>query len=620
MLIGVLAARWEFFRIVLKSRVDTSGNGTSTHFAVYDFIPDVLAAHPLFGLGLNNFSVYYEFVTGRTNFGPHSFYVATIVETGLVGTLLFGWFLWYLFRRLGRLREIGRTLASPRIRPLAWGLTAALVGTIAANAFYLTMSFYYFYAFATLVLAAPIVFARKAPLRVVILTASYPRHADDIAGHFVRDAVEHARAAGVEIEVVSPADFRHFGIAYGHGVIGNLRRRPWLVLALPLFLAGFVRAARRASRDADLVHAHWLPAGFVAALTGKPFLVQLWGTGVELARRVPWLARPILRRARAVVCASNSLADSARDLGARRVEVIPNGVELPTEIGEPDEPPHVLFAGRLSPEKGIAEFLAATTDLARVIVGAGAVSVPESVGFVPITELGDYYRRAAVVCVPSRREDTASSHARRWPMGARSSLRRSAGSRTRFGTGRPDCSCRPAIRRRCGRRSSDCSKTRSCAQPSAPPPVPRSQPSSRGPPRPTPSSRSTSTMSTDEKARADHGGGRSGRLLLTELLLEQGYEVFGVVRSAISEHYENLDAVRDRVELIQADLLDEPSLVRALEAARPDEVYNLAAPSFVPMSWEQPVLTAEFAAVGATALLEAVRIAAPAARLPGGVE
>ena len=160
-LLGVLAARWEFFRTVLKSRVDTSASGNSTHFAVYDFIPDVLASHPLFGLGLNNFSVYYEFVTGRTNFGPHSFYVATIVETGLVGTLLFGWFLWYLFRRLGRLREIGRALASPRIRPLAWGLTAALVGTIAANAFYLTMSFYYFYAFATLVLAAPIVFGRR---------------------------------------------------------------------------------------------------------------------------------------------------------------------------------------------------------------------------------------------------------------------------------------------------------------------------------------------------------------------------------------------------------------------------------------------------------------------------
>jgi O-antigen ligase len=157
----VLAARWEFFLQVLRSRVDTGANGTSTHFDVYGFIPDVLSSHPLFGLGLNNFSVYYEFVTGRTNFGPHSFYVATLVETGLVGTALFAAFLVYLFRRLGRLRAIGRTLGSPRIRPLAWGMTAALVGTIAANAFYLTMSFYYFFAFALLALAAPIVFSRR---------------------------------------------------------------------------------------------------------------------------------------------------------------------------------------------------------------------------------------------------------------------------------------------------------------------------------------------------------------------------------------------------------------------------------------------------------------------------
>jgi len=160
-LAGVLAARWDFFETVLRSRVSTSANGTSTHFAVYDFIPDVLATNPLFGLGLNNFSVYYEFVTGRTNFGPHSFYVATLVETGIVGAALFVVFLVYLFRRLGRLRAIGRTLNSPRIRPLAWGMTAALVGTIAANAFYLTMSFYYFFAFALLALAAPIVFSRR---------------------------------------------------------------------------------------------------------------------------------------------------------------------------------------------------------------------------------------------------------------------------------------------------------------------------------------------------------------------------------------------------------------------------------------------------------------------------
>ena len=104
----VLAARWDFFEHVLRTRIDTSANGTSTHFDVYGFIPDVLSSHPLFGLGLNNFSVYYEFVTGRTNFGPHSFYVATLVETGIVGTALFVAFLVYLFRRLGRLRAIGR--------------------------------------------------------------------------------------------------------------------------------------------------------------------------------------------------------------------------------------------------------------------------------------------------------------------------------------------------------------------------------------------------------------------------------------------------------------------------------------------------------------------------------
>ena len=146
---------------MLRTRIDTSANGTSTHFDVYGFIPDVLSSHPLFGLGLNNFSVYYEFVTGRTNFGPHSFYVATLVETGLVGTALFVAFLIYVFRRLKRLRAIGRTLGSARIRPLAWGMTAALVGTIASNAFYLTMSFYYFFAFAMLALAAPIVFSRR---------------------------------------------------------------------------------------------------------------------------------------------------------------------------------------------------------------------------------------------------------------------------------------------------------------------------------------------------------------------------------------------------------------------------------------------------------------------------
>jgi GDPmannose 4,6-dehydratase len=102
--------------------------------------------------------------------------------------------------------------------------------------------------------------------------------------------------------------------------------------------------------------------------------------------------------------------------------------------------------------------------------------------------------------------------------------------------------------------------------------------------------------------------------LLAELLLGEGYEVFGVVRRSTSEHFENLEAVRGRVELVQADLLDELSLVDALKTCRPHEVFNLASPSFVPMSWKQPVLTAEFAAVGVTALLESIRLVDPEVR------
>ena len=158
--------RRHFFSVVIHSRL-SHGTGASTHLDVYRFIPQILHQHPFFGLGFNNFSVYYEFVTGKTNWGPHSYYVALLVEGGLVGTALFAVFLWYLFGKLGAARKLGRALAAARdplaarLRPLAWGLTAALVGTMAANVFYLTMSFLYFYVFAMLVLATPAVFARR---------------------------------------------------------------------------------------------------------------------------------------------------------------------------------------------------------------------------------------------------------------------------------------------------------------------------------------------------------------------------------------------------------------------------------------------------------------------------
>jgi glycosyltransferase involved in cell wall biosynthesis len=243
-------------------------------------------------------------------------------------------------------------------------------------------------------------------VRVLVLTTSYPREEDDVAGVFVRDAVEHMREAGVEVAVVSPASFRHFGIAYGHGIAGNLRRRPWRSLALPLFLASFTRAARRAARGVDLVHAHWLPSALPALATGKPFVVQLWGTDVELARRAPWAFRPLLRRARLVLCPSQALAEDARRFGAREVRVVAPGVELSTSVAEPEEPPHVLYVGRLSEEKGVRELLHATESLRRVVVGDGPLreDVPDAVGFVPPSQLGPYYERAAVVVCPSRRE------------------------------------------------------------------------------------------------------------------------------------------------------------------------------------------------------------------------
>jgi len=164
-----LYRRRHFFNVVIRSRLSRSTAGTNTHLDVYTFVPKILHIHPFFGLGFNNFSVYYEFVTGKTNWGPHSYYVALLVEGGLVGTALFAVFLWYLFVKLAAARRLGRSLSeardplAARVRPLAWGMTAALVGTMAANVFYLTMSFLYFYVFVMLALVTPAVFSKHRP-------------------------------------------------------------------------------------------------------------------------------------------------------------------------------------------------------------------------------------------------------------------------------------------------------------------------------------------------------------------------------------------------------------------------------------------------------------------------
>jgi GDPmannose 4,6-dehydratase len=101
---------------------------------------------------------------------------------------------------------------------------------------------------------------------------------------------------------------------------------------------------------------------------------------------------------------------------------------------------------------------------------------------------------------------------------------------------------------------------------------------------------------------------------LAELLLDRGYEVHGLVRRSSTERFERIEHLRSRITLHQADLLDHRSLVDAMRAARPDEIYNLAAMSFVAVSWIQPTLTAEFTGVGVTRMLEAMREICPDAR------
>ena len=101
---------------------------------------------------------------------------------------------------------------------------------------------------------------------------------------------------------------------------------------------------------------------------------------------------------------------------------------------------------------------------------------------------------------------------------------------------------------------------------------------------------------------------------LAELLLEKGYEVHGMVRRSSTENFERIEHLRDRIHLHQADLLDQLSLIRLVDEVRPRELYNLAAQSFVPTSWKQPLLTGEFTALGVTRLLEAVRLVDPEIR------
>ena len=226
---AVVLARLDFFLTVLRARTNTSYAASSPHFGVYEFIPDVLSTNPLLGLGLNNFAVYYEFVTGRPDFGPHSFYVALLVETGLVGN--------GALRRVRVLDLPAPGRGAPGRRALAAAATprvprapARLGDDRGARRHARREPLLPDHDLLLLLRlrgargAVLVVFgAGRDAMRSSRSTTSYPRGRDDVAGVFVRDAVEHLRGAGVEVDVVSPASFRHFGLAYGHGIVGNLR-------------------------------------------------------------------------------------------------------------------------------------------------------------------------------------------------------------------------------------------------------------------------------------------------------------------------------------------------------------------------------------------------------------
>src|SRR5437899_3756778 len=243
-------------------------------------------------------------------------------------------------------------------------------------------------------------------MRVLVLTTSYPRFEGDPTVNFLREAVECLQERGLEVDVVSPASFRNYGIAYGAGVMGNLRRAPWRGLLVPAMLRNFRNAAREQAAEADLLDVHWLPNGLVAASLKRPFVLHVHGTDAEVARRAPWLARRVLRRARLVICVSNALARAAVELGAENVRVIPNGVDVPESVGEEASPPEVLFAGRLSREKGILELVQAARGMNLVVPGDGPLRghVPGARGTVSHDALGTLYERAAVVACPSHRE------------------------------------------------------------------------------------------------------------------------------------------------------------------------------------------------------------------------
>ncbi len=294
---------------------------------------------------------------------------------------------------------------------------------------------------------------------------------------------------------------------------------------------------------------------------------------------------------------------------AREVRVIPSPVEIPESVGEPDDPPHVLFVGRLSPEKGIHEFLAATEGLPPRDRRRRAGRRPRGGRLRPSRRARVVLRARRTRLRPSRREGygfvarEAMAHGRpvvATAVGGLADAVEDGVTGVLVRSTPPRCASRraPACRRELRARLGAAARDRARSEFGVGSAATRGRLGVRA-----------QCPAMTSEACADHRHRRPGRLAARRAAAGAGLR--GLRHRPPADVGAVSEPRRGRgtaIELIQADLLDELSLVDALETSQPHEVYNLAAPSFVPMSWEQPALTAEFAAVGATALLEAVRL------------
>lgn len=297
-------------------------------------------------------------------------------------------------------------------------------------------------------------------MRVCFLTSSFPRYEGDHVGIVIFEEARRLVRAGLSVSVIAPHDIgakhheivegisihrfqymypaRLQGLTYRNGIVGNLRRKKWTALLLPLFTVSFILKTLAVARQADIIHAHWASTGFIGAITklflGLPMVVTLHGSDIALLPNrgmLRRLTRVILNRADAVIGVSHALIQEITALGITtpRILRIPNGVphleNLLAVVEKKVGSGVVLFIGRLSEEKNVSVLLRAFSQVhdefaqARLlVVGDGPLrhtleheaqqlgisACTDFYGFRPPEKLSSIFARADLLVLPSRRE------------------------------------------------------------------------------------------------------------------------------------------------------------------------------------------------------------------------